>query len=302
MASIEAILKPTEQQQQQQQQQIHRLSQPKIVDSDILPKSFAHIDSANLNVHNNIINNNNEYNNFSSSSSSSNSFVNESLRKSESDRRSGSHLKQKFLLSTPSLSSSLPFKSVKFNEESKKSAQTKLNQAHMTTSEIRLNEQQQNQQQSQLPTKAHKISQLTQLKNFLKSSSPKLNRANFSSLTRDSKKKKLEFDTLPKKRNGSVEGSKKAESRTRSPLPTSASDHNGFASYNTNAHTQSNTGRGNTCAKQIWKNDPQNFIRGGSYNFAVQYLGSSALTKIKTNQDPIKYTIDRLKVGIFALK
>jgi hypothetical protein len=46
--------------------------------------------------------------------------------------------------------------------------------------------------------------------------------------------------------------------------------------------------------KTIWKNDPKLLIRS-SCNFIVQYLGSSALTKLNSNQDPVKHTIDRLK-------
>lgn len=68
----------------------------------------------------------------------------------------------------------------------------------------------------------------------------------------------------------------------------------------------------NKCPKTIWKNDPQNLIKG-SFNFVVnvilinfiklnhlkfflKYLGSSAITKTKLNEDPVKSTIDRLKV------
>jgi len=271
MASIEAILNPS----------ISKRLVDKNIEQEILQKSVKNVD--------------NELNFSSTSSSSSNSFTsqnnplnkNSTMTKLTPKKNEENQLYNKnVILSTPSLLTSSPFnKSVTFNEEKKVSPTQQYHPKlsnFIAKSDIKLNESSTN--------KTSKLSQLTQLKNFLKSS-PRLNRTNFSSLTRDSsKKKKPEFGTIPKKLDVSIDGNNKTDRNLKQPLPNSQSDNNSFSYTNQGS---------NICPKKVWNNDPQTLIRGGSYNFSVQYLGSSALTKIQTNQDPVKYTIDRLKVRKF---
>jgi hypothetical protein len=186
------------------------------------------------------------------------------------------------------LSNSLSFnKSVTFIENDKNKKKSSMSS---TKSDYKLNEMSSTpkQPQQQTPNK------MTQLKNFLKSS-PKLSRSNFSSLTReskrDSKKKKSltnDCETLPiRNRNSSADINSKV-TKNKPDIPNSYSEN--FSLTKGAAADQVNI-----CPKKIWKNDPKALIRGGSYNFSVQYLGSSALTRNNSNQDPVKYTIDRLK-------
>ena len=269
MASIEAILKPT----------IPKRLADKNIEQEILKKSVTNVES--------------DLNFSSASSSSSNSFVSpNNLLKNNSKKFTPKNNDENQIypknkgLSTPSLSNSMQFnKSVTFNEEKKSLLPQQFHpklRNFIAKSEIKLNETS--------TTKTSKLSQLTQLKNFLKSS-PRLSRNNFSSLTRDSRKKKRpEFGTIPKKLDTSIDNKKKIDNTLRPTIPYSQSDNNNF----TCTGQESNT---NILPKKVWNNDPQLLIRGGSYNFTVQYLGSSALTKISSDQDPVKYTIDRLKVS-----
>lgn len=111
-----------------------------------------------------------------------------------------------------------------------------------------------------------KNSQLNTLKNFLKTTSPKLTRSN-SSLTREDKRNKNEFQFLFKKRNCSAE----CKTNERSLSPNRDTLQNSYLNKENTSESDFSTVLNDStrCPKQIWKNDPQNFIRG-SYNFIVQ--------------------------------